>query len=305
MTSASPARTPRWRSRCCGCCDDEMAVVDTGAGRGGSQRRPGHRGRRRHDPGARQGSHRGGAGRPDRPASAGGEPEGDGVALPVPVLRHDRSVRRARAGARVHRGQGGGDHRAAPRGRRARRRPGWPSCAREAAARFAAGGRLLAFGNGGSATDAQQLATLFLNPGGGRRAAARVRAGQRHVRGHRAVQRHRRGRGLRPADRRLRRPQRHRGRAVDQRQLRQPAARLRRGEPARACSPSASPATRAARWPSWTASTTCSWRLVVGAPDPGGADHDLPGAVGARRDLGVDRTRIRRRCHMCLGIPVR
>jgi len=40
------------------------------------------------------------------------------------------------------------------------------SCARDAAARFAAGGRLLAFGNGGSATDAQQLATLYLNPGG-------------------------------------------------------------------------------------------------------------------------------------------
>ena len=39
-------------------------------------------------------------------------------------------------------------------------------CARDAADRFAAGGRLFAFGNGGSATDAQQLATLFLNPGG-------------------------------------------------------------------------------------------------------------------------------------------
>ena len=37
-------------------------------------------------------------------------------------------------------------------------------CARAAAARFSAGGRLFAFGNGGSATDAQQLATLFLNP---------------------------------------------------------------------------------------------------------------------------------------------
>jgi D-sedoheptulose 7-phosphate isomerase len=37
-------------------------------------------------------------------------------------------------------------------------------CARAAAARFGAGGRLFAFGNGGSATDAQQLATLFLNP---------------------------------------------------------------------------------------------------------------------------------------------
>jgi D-sedoheptulose 7-phosphate isomerase len=40
------------------------------------------------------------------------------------------------------------------------------ACAAQAAARFAAGGRLFAFGNGGSATDAQQLATLFLNPGG-------------------------------------------------------------------------------------------------------------------------------------------
>jgi D-sedoheptulose 7-phosphate isomerase len=39
-------------------------------------------------------------------------------------------------------------------------------CAEQAAARFALGGRLFAFGNGGSATDAQQLATLFLNPGG-------------------------------------------------------------------------------------------------------------------------------------------
>ena len=38
-------------------------------------------------------------------------------------------------------------------------------CAQEAADRFGAGGRLFAFGNGGSATDAQQLATLFLNPG--------------------------------------------------------------------------------------------------------------------------------------------
>lgn len=39
-------------------------------------------------------------------------------------------------------------------------------CARQAAARFEAGGRLFAFGNGGSATDAQQLATLFLHPAG-------------------------------------------------------------------------------------------------------------------------------------------
>jgi D-sedoheptulose 7-phosphate isomerase len=43
------------------------------------------------------------------------------------------------------------------------------SCARHMAGRLRAGGRLLAFGNGGSATDAQALATLFLNPGGGAR----------------------------------------------------------------------------------------------------------------------------------------
>jgi D-sedoheptulose 7-phosphate isomerase len=42
------------------------------------------------------------------------------------------------------------------------------SCAEDMAARFAAGGRMFAFGNGGSATDAQQLATLFLNPGEGK-----------------------------------------------------------------------------------------------------------------------------------------
>jgi D-sedoheptulose 7-phosphate isomerase len=40
------------------------------------------------------------------------------------------------------------------------------ACASDMAARFAAGGRLLAFGSGGSATDGQQLATLFLRPGG-------------------------------------------------------------------------------------------------------------------------------------------
>jgi D-sedoheptulose 7-phosphate isomerase len=43
------------------------------------------------------------------------------------------------------------------------------ACAREMAARFARGGRLLAVGNGGSATDAQQVATLFLYPGGAAR----------------------------------------------------------------------------------------------------------------------------------------
>jgi D-sedoheptulose 7-phosphate isomerase len=42
-------------------------------------------------------------------------------------------------------------------------------CAAEMAERFAAGGRLLSFGNGGSSTDAQEVAGLFLSPGGGLR----------------------------------------------------------------------------------------------------------------------------------------
>ena len=44
--------------------------------------------------------------------------------------------------------------------------PSLAACAEELAGRFAAGGRLLAFGNGGSATDAQQLVTAFAEPGG-------------------------------------------------------------------------------------------------------------------------------------------
>jgi D-sedoheptulose 7-phosphate isomerase len=40
------------------------------------------------------------------------------------------------------------------------------ACAQELAHAFAAGGRLLAFGNGGSSTDAQDLASLFLSPAG-------------------------------------------------------------------------------------------------------------------------------------------
>jgi D-sedoheptulose 7-phosphate isomerase len=43
------------------------------------------------------------------------------------------------------------------------------ACAREMADRFAAGGKLFAFGNGGSSTDAQDAATLFLAPGNGNR----------------------------------------------------------------------------------------------------------------------------------------
>lgn len=39
-------------------------------------------------------------------------------------------------------------------------------CAEDMAERFAAGGRLLVFGNGGSSTDAQDMATCFLSPAG-------------------------------------------------------------------------------------------------------------------------------------------
>ncbi len=39
------------------------------------------------------------------------------------------------------------------------------ACARDMVARFAAGGRLFTFGNGGSSSDAQAVAQLFVNPG--------------------------------------------------------------------------------------------------------------------------------------------
>jgi D-sedoheptulose 7-phosphate isomerase len=42
------------------------------------------------------------------------------------------------------------------------------ACAAEMARRFAAGGKLLAFGNGGSSSDAQDVATTLLHPAGGR-----------------------------------------------------------------------------------------------------------------------------------------
>ncbi len=47
--------------------------------------------------------------------------------------------------------------------------PGLATCAAAMAARFAAGGRLYCFGNGGSSTDAQAVANLFCSPGAGAR----------------------------------------------------------------------------------------------------------------------------------------
>ncbi len=43
------------------------------------------------------------------------------------------------------------------------------NCAEDMAVSFRAGGRLFAFGNGGSATDAAKMVTTFLNPGQGTR----------------------------------------------------------------------------------------------------------------------------------------
>jgi D-sedoheptulose 7-phosphate isomerase len=51
----------------------------------------------------------------------------------------------------------------------ARERQRLTDCARAMAERFAAGGKLLAFGNGGSSTDAQDLAARFVTPPGERR----------------------------------------------------------------------------------------------------------------------------------------
>ena len=154
--------------------------------------------------------------------------------------------------------------------------------ARQAAARFAAGGRLFAFGNGGSATDAAQLATLFLNPGGDARPlpafglandTSVITALGNDV-------------------------------GVEVVFARQLAAFGGRDDIAVGLSTSGNSGnlvrafdeasrrgmltiglagTTAGRWPSWTASTTCSWCRRRPCTDPGGADHDLPGAVGADR----------------------
>ncbi len=93
------------------------------------------------------------------------------------------------------------------------------NCAEDMAARFAAGGRVFAFGNGGSATDAQQLATLFLNPGQGRTplpafALANDTSVVTALCNDIDV-----GRRVRAPARRVRAPGGHRGRAVDQRQF--------------------------------------------------------------------------------------
>src|SRR6201996_4350616 len=133
-------------------------------GRRRGQRGPGPGWPGRHDPRARQGSHR----RPGLPMTGHDRPAGSveslypflyaGTSDTAAVLDQVRASTVAKiaeiAELRQAVAQRDADRLAA--------------CAAQAAARFAAGGRLFAFGNGGSATDAQQLATLFLNPGGDR-----------------------------------------------------------------------------------------------------------------------------------------
>src|SRR5206468_12457226 len=129
-------------------------------GRGDGQRGPGERRGGRHDPGARPGGHRGGR----------GGAMSDAMESLYPFLYSDTSdlsavLDQVRASTVAKVAEIGELRRAVADRDGAR----IAECAREAAARFGAGGRLFAFGNGGSATDAQQLATLFLNPEGGGR----------------------------------------------------------------------------------------------------------------------------------------
>ena len=161
-------------------------------------------------------------------------------------------------------------------------------CAQAMADSFAAGGRLLAFGNGGSSTDAQDVASTFLQADGGAAAAGAVACG-RHRRGHRLVQRHRVRRGVRAAARGHGPARGHCPRAVDQRQLGKPGQRLRGGRPTR--HGDRGNRRRPGREDGRSGHDRSPLRGPVGfgAPDPGGADHHLP------RLVGVDTARPRQR----------
>ena len=173
------------------------------------------------------------------------------------------------------------DHRAAPgHGRAGRRAAGRlrPRMARRFAARRAA---VRVRQRRQRHRRGQQVATLFLHPGGGARPlpafglasdTAVVTALCNDIGVDVVFARQIAAFG---------RPRRHRHGPVDQRQLREPAARLRRGQPPRAADH------RAAGYDGGKMAELDSPRLpvrgavVVGAPDPGSADHGLPRAVGA------------------------
>ena len=95
--------------------------------------------------------------RPPRPAWLGG------VALPVPVRRYERY---RRVLEEVRQSTVAKAEEIIELRRQVRDRDGGRllACAGEMADRFAAGGRLFAFGNGGSSSDAQQLASLSSTP---------------------------------------------------------------------------------------------------------------------------------------------
>ena len=148
------------------------------------------------------------------------------------------------------------------------------------AARFDAGGRLFTFGNGGSATDAATVAALFASPPDGTALPALSLAGDEAVLtalgndvGFDLV-----------FSRQLiahAQPGRHGARAVHQRQLERTCSWPSRRPPAGGCSPSAWPATTAARWP--RAASRPLPRGAVGQrpPDPGDAGRPGLRAVAA------------------------
>ena len=95
----------------------------------------------------------------------------------------------------------------------------WSPPRRPCARRFDAGGTLLALGNGGSATDAQDAVADLRAAPQGWPAAPRARPGRGPGDPHRDRQRHRRGGDLRPPGDRLRARGRRRAGALHQRQL--------------------------------------------------------------------------------------
>ena len=213
---------PRWRSSTPDAGEEEVSVALVDGGR------------RRHDPGAR--------GRGDN-----GYPEVDmrsetrtGFTSLYPFLyaatgdRGGNASTRTKAEVRdVVDREDPRDHRAAPAGRSPQDADRLAACATAMADRFAAGGRLIAFGNGGSSTDAQDLARLFLWPGPDASALPALGADQRRRRGHRADQRCRIRRRLRTPNRRVRPVLRHCGGIIHKWQLAESAARVRPGPAAR------------------------------------------------------------------------
>ena len=107
----------------------------------------------------------------------------------LPLSLHRRRRARHRGVARrprgIGRGQGRGQRRAATRDPRAARRRRSTPRPRPWPQRFADGGRLFTFGNGGSSTDAASLASLFARPPSGAALPARCLADDTR-RAHRA-----------------------------------------------------------------------------------------------------------------------